>query len=72
MEPEYRSIREYLCKSNRFNSRKDIEKGRVKMAVTVHKDVVCAFCGCLCDDLEVEVEDNKIKKVGHVCAIGRK
>lgn len=41
------------------------------MAVTVHKDVVCAFCGCLCDDLEVEVEDNQIKKVGHVCAIGR-
>ena len=21
------------------------------------KDVVCPFCGCLCDDIEVEVEE---------------
>ena len=41
------------------------------MTVTVHEDVVCAFCGCLCDDLQVEVEDNKITKVSHVCTIGR-
>lgn len=41
------------------------------MTVTVHKDVVCAFCGCLCDDLQVEVEDNKITKVRQVCSIGR-
>ena len=40
------------------------------MAVTVHKNVVCAFCGCLCDDLEVTVEDNKITKVKTVCLIG--
>ncbi|WP_214659073.1 hypothetical protein [Candidatus Formimonas warabiya] len=41
------------------------------MAVTLHEDVVCAFCGCLCDDLQVEVENNVIRKVGHVCTIGR-
>jgi len=41
------------------------------MALQVHKDVVCTFCGCLCDDLEVQVEDNTITKVGHVCTIGR-
>jgi formylmethanofuran dehydrogenase subunit B len=39
--------------------------------VEVHEDVVCAFCGCLCDDLKVEVEDNIITKVSHVCTIGR-
>ncbi|WP_201025177.1 hypothetical protein [Desulfitobacterium hafniense] len=37
----------------------------------IHEDVVCAFCGCLCDDLKVEVEDNKITKVNNACAIGR-
>ena len=36
------------------------------MTVTVHEDVVCAFCGCLCDDLRVEVEDNRITKVSQV------
>ncbi|MEL7567081.1 MAG: hypothetical protein AAGU27_19685 [Dehalobacterium sp.] len=41
------------------------------MPVTVHKDVICAFCGCLCDDLQVEVADNKITKVRQVCSIGR-
>lgn len=38
---------------------------------TIHEDVVCAFCGCLCDDLKVEVADNKIAKVTNVCVIGR-
>ncbi len=33
-------------------------------------DVVCPFCGTLCDDLEVVVEDNKIKNVRHACRIG--
>jgi len=41
------------------------------MAATVHKNVVCAFCGCLCDHLEVTVEDNKITKVGKACIIGK-
>ncbi|MEG2406811.1 MAG: formylmethanofuran dehydrogenase subunit B, partial [Clostridiales bacterium] len=41
------------------------------MAVTVHKDVVCGFCGCLCDDLVVEVENNRVSKVSNVCSVGR-
>jgi len=36
-----------------------------------HKDVVCTFCGCLCDDLEVEVQDNVITGVKKACAIGK-
>ena len=34
-------------------------------------DVVCNFCGCLCDDLEITVEKNKITRVSRGCAIGR-
>ena len=33
-------------------------------------DVVCPFCGTLCDDLEVDVVDNKILEVRNGCQIG--
>jgi formylmethanofuran dehydrogenase subunit B len=33
------------------------------------QDVVCTVCGCCCDDLEVEVENNKIIKARNACAI---
>lgn len=41
------------------------------MSVAVHQDVICTFCGSLCDDLIVEVEDNKITKVKNACIVGR-
>ncbi|MHA1132414.1 MAG: formylmethanofuran dehydrogenase subunit B, partial [Candidatus Helarchaeota archaeon] len=33
-------------------------------------DVVCAFCGCLCDDIEIEVVENKIVTTYNACTIG--
>ncbi|XES76147.1 MAG: formylmethanofuran dehydrogenase subunit B [Candidatus Bathyarchaeia archaeon] len=33
------------------------------------KSIVCPICGCLCDDLEVTVEDNKIVKMKNGCAV---
>jgi len=39
--------------------------------VTVFTDVVCPFCGCLCDDLEVTVEDGHVKGVKNACGISR-
>lgn len=39
--------------------------------MSIHNDVVCTFCSCLCDDLEVEVENNQITKVKGACSIGR-
>jgi len=33
-------------------------------------DIVCPFCATLCDDLEVIVENNKIKNVKHACKLG--
>jgi formylmethanofuran dehydrogenase subunit B len=41
------------------------------MPAAVYKDVVCAFCGALCDDLEMRVENNRVVEVKNVCAIGR-
>ena len=38
--------------------------------VKVIKNVVCPFCGTLCDDLEILVEDNHIVGTRHACRIG--
>lgn len=36
----------------------------------IAEDVVCSFCGCLCDDLLVDIEDGKVKRVKHACRLG--
>ncbi len=38
--------------------------------MAVHTDVVCPFCGTLCDDIVVETDGNSIKKVKHACKLG--
>jgi formylmethanofuran dehydrogenase subunit B len=37
--------------------------------MVVYSDVVCPFCGCLCDDLEVTVEGNEIVGTKNACAV---
>jgi formylmethanofuran dehydrogenase subunit B len=37
--------------------------------MTVINSVICPICGCLCDDIEVTVEDNKIVKMKNGCAV---
>jgi formylmethanofuran dehydrogenase subunit B len=37
----------------------------------VFKNVTCKFCGCLCDDITAEVEDNTIVKLKKACPNGR-
>ncbi|MCM2466597.1 formylmethanofuran dehydrogenase subunit B [Methanoculleus oceani] len=34
------------------------------------KDAVCPFCGCLCDDIEVEVEEGRVVAVTNACELG--
>lgn len=34
-------------------------------------EVACCFCGALCDDLEVEIENNRIVNVKNACKLGR-
>ncbi|MFW9844591.1 MAG: formylmethanofuran dehydrogenase subunit B, partial [Candidatus Thorarchaeota archaeon] len=35
------------------------------------KDIPCTFCGCLCDDIVIEIEDGKIVKNTNGCAISK-
>jgi formylmethanofuran dehydrogenase subunit B len=39
------------------------------MKMTTYSDVICPFCGCLCDDIEVTVENNKVVSTKNSCAI---
>lgn len=38
---------------------------------TVIEHAVCAFCGCVCDDLTVTVENGRITGTKHACALGK-
>ena len=38
---------------------------------TVIENVVCTFCGCLCDDLVVEVDGGRVAKLRRACSNGR-
>ncbi|VAX40879.1 Formylmethanofuran dehydrogenase subunit B [hydrothermal vent metagenome] len=37
----------------------------------VIKDATCTFCGCVCDDMELTVEDNRITKAKNACVLGK-
>jgi len=34
-------------------------------------NVICAFCGCVCDDISVIVEDGQITRVKKACVLGK-
>jgi formylmethanofuran dehydrogenase subunit B len=41
------------------------------MKMATYSDVICPFCGCLCDDIEITVENNKVVNTKNSCAISR-
>ncbi len=34
------------------------------------KNAVCTFCGCVCDDIELTTEGDRIVKARHACSLG--
>ncbi len=40
-------------------------------SLKVVKDAVCTFCGCVCDDMELTVENNRITKAKNACVLGK-
>src|SRR5437764_12467842 len=37
----------------------------------VVENATCTFCGCVCDDMELTVEGNKITKAKNACVLGK-
>jgi formylmethanofuran dehydrogenase subunit B len=44
-------------------------KTQTEPTITKIKSVACPICGCLCDDLEVTIENNQITKIKKGCAV---
>src|SRR5438034_8217157 len=40
------------------------------MSLNVVKDATCTFCGCVCDDIELHTEGDRIVKAKNACSLG--
>jgi len=40
------------------------------MNLTVVSHATCTFCGCVCDDMELHVEGDRIVKAKNACSLG--
>ena len=44
----------------------------IKDSVDIHvvKNATCTFCGCVCDDIELHAEGDRIVKAKYACSLG--
>ena len=40
------------------------------MSLSVVKNATCTFCGCVCDDIELHAEGDRIVKAQNACSLG--
>ena len=40
------------------------------MSLTVVKNATCTFCGCVCDDIELHADGDKIVETKRACSLG--
>jgi formylmethanofuran dehydrogenase subunit B len=40
------------------------------MTLNVVKNATCTFCGCVCDDIELHAEGDRIVKTKYACSLG--
>jgi formylmethanofuran dehydrogenase subunit B len=40
------------------------------MNLSVVKNATCTFCGCVCDDMELHVDGDRIVKAKNACSLG--
>ncbi len=40
------------------------------MTLTVVKNATCTFCGCVCDDIELHADGERITKTKNACILG--
>ena len=40
------------------------------MSLTIVKDATCTFCGCVCDDIELHADGDRIVKAKNACSLG--
>jgi formylmethanofuran dehydrogenase subunit B len=40
------------------------------MTLNIVKNATCTFCGCVCDDIELHAEGDRIVKAANACSLG--
>jgi formylmethanofuran dehydrogenase subunit B len=40
------------------------------VSLTIVKHATCTFCGCVCDDMELHAEGDRIVKTKNACSLG--
>lgn len=40
------------------------------MSLTIVKNATCTFCGCVCDDIELHAEGDRIVETKRACSLG--
>ncbi len=40
------------------------------MELNVVENATCTFCGCVCDDIELHADNERIVKTKHACSLG--
>ena len=40
------------------------------MALNIVQHATCTFCGCVCDDIELHAENDRIVKAKNACSLG--
>ena len=40
------------------------------MTLTIVKNATCTFCGCVCDDIELHADGERIVKTKNACSLG--
>ena len=46
------------------------DTGTARDGLKIVKDATCTFCGCVCDDIDLYVEDDHIVQAKRACALG--
>ena len=41
------------------------------MDLKIVQDATCTFCGCVCDDIDLSVQGNKIIEAKRACVLGK-
>ncbi len=47
-----------------------INQARPDMSLTIVKNATCTFCGCVCDDIELHADGEKIVETKRACSLG--
>ena len=54
-----------------MNVRAAVQVGRhCRIDMNIVKNATCTFCGCVCDDIELHAEGDRIVKAKNACSLG--